>query len=609
MKSAFQNGSQKGKKYSKGHAQKYYFFYTYLLVLLCLGGCVGLKYSLSGRTFLHGHKSVAHELSMTRKLPHALFTLILGFVFSGNAHAATYYVAANGSDSNNGTSQSSPWAHAPGMSAATGLAASTRINAGDSIIFRGGDTWHFNSTAPSISTWKWTANGSSGSNIYIGVDQTWYTGSSWTRPVLTGDNPANTSFVGSCAHDLSNTAPISIDGTYWQFDNFEITGICWSSTGNNGNGFFTANAGPGQFSNIYCHGWTATSGSSDNFPCFTAFFSGSTDITVGPGVVVDGSDSPHFTAGSSSCQSIRGDACASGQAMNGSRFANVYQSVFRYVSNILVTSDCKTIHDNLFEYLYETYSGASGVQHPNVMNCLGGTANTDLYFYNNTIRNTFVHEDVYLALRTNAYVFNNVFFNNMSCPSGCSPAGFMYVNNAGGANSTVSFYFYNNTVDSSSLVDFAPSNAPLLPFSGNGIFQNNHFIGISSLGGAYTNSGAASLKVSDNGNEVYQTVSAANGQGYTASNNYAPTGSGGATVGTGANLSGNCSVFSSDNDFCMGTSGSVLEANGSGGQLANFPAINMTSRPASSAWDAGAYMYGSSTSKLNPPTNLSATVQ
>jgi hypothetical protein len=546
---------------------------------------------------------------MKRILPLTLFTLILQIALVRGASAATYYIAATGLDSNSGASKTSPWLHAPGMSKCTGTCSSTTIHPGDSIIFRGGDTWHFNSNAPSISTWTWTINGSSGNNVYIGVDQTWYSGSSWVRPILTGDNALSTNFVSSCTNDFSAIAPISITGTYWQFDNFEITGICWSGTGDTGNGFFAASDGPGQFSNIYCHGWSVTSGSSDNLPCFTAFFAGAIDITVGPGVVVDGSDSPHFAAGSANCQALVGDACASGQAMNGARFANIYQSIFRYVSNILVTDNCKTIHDNLFEYLYETYSGVSGQQHPNVMNCLGGVSGTNLYLYNNIVRNTFVHEDFYLALRTNAYVFNNVFYNNMSCPSGCSPAGFMYANDAPGASTPVSLYFYNNTVDSSSLIDFAPNNSPLLAFNGNGFFQNNHFIGsATSISGVYVNSGATSMTVSDNGHEIYQTLSVANGQGYTPSNNYAPTSSNGASVGAGANATGSCSTFSTDLTFCSGTSDAVTAVGGSGGQLASYPAIPINARPPTGAWDAGAYSY-ISTNQVNPPTGLAAVVQ
>src|SRR5215469_7541587 len=60
-----------------------------------------------------------------------------------------YYVAANGLDSNTGTSEASPFRHAPGMQQCSGSCASVpwRLAAGTGIIFRGGDTWHFGNSS------------------------------------------------------------------------------------------------------------------------------------------------------------------------------------------------------------------------------------------------------------------------------------------------------------------------------------------------------------------------------------------------------------------------------------------------------------------------------
>ncbi len=55
------------------------------------------------------------------------------------AQAATYYVdQASGSDANAGTSQTSPWANAPGMSAYRGKG---KLVAGDTVFFRNSGTW------------------------------------------------------------------------------------------------------------------------------------------------------------------------------------------------------------------------------------------------------------------------------------------------------------------------------------------------------------------------------------------------------------------------------------------------------------------------------------
>jgi len=83
-----------------------------------------------------------------------------------------------GNDSNNGTSKTSPWQNAPGMQTCAKLCNSTTINPGDSIILRGGVTW------PNASFMWNLPGGATGNPVYVGVDQTWYAGSSWVRPVL-----------------------------------------------------------------------------------------------------------------------------------------------------------------------------------------------------------------------------------------------------------------------------------------------------------------------------------------------------------------------------------------------------------------------------------------
>ena len=59
-----------------------------------------------------------------------------------------YFIAANGSDSNSGTSEASPWLHAPGMGNCSNTCAGVSPNtAGIGFIFRGGDTWHFGNSS------------------------------------------------------------------------------------------------------------------------------------------------------------------------------------------------------------------------------------------------------------------------------------------------------------------------------------------------------------------------------------------------------------------------------------------------------------------------------
>lgn len=203
----------------------------------------------------------------------AIFSVL--FIMPSRAMGSVHYVAASGSDSNNGTSETTPWLHAPGMPSCTGSCKSYTPVAGDRIIFRGGDTWHFGN--PSLSpyvggSWIWNWSGTSGNVIYVGVDQNWYSGISWVRPIFTGDNSLtpNPGTVGdtvsSCSYQVTGGNQwINGSASYVTFDNFEFTGFCWdaSQAGFGNNIMFKMNGSStpanNTISNSYFHGWTHTS--------------------------------------------------------------------------------------------------------------------------------------------------------------------------------------------------------------------------------------------------------------------------------------------------------------------------------------------------------------
>jgi hypothetical protein len=104
----------------------------------------------------------------------ALFGALL--FLSSNVYATTYYVAANGSDSNSGTSKSSPWLHAHGMTGCSGNCLAHVPQPGDSFVFRGCDSWH-NTGNPGGLPWFIGYSGSAGSPLYFGGgDETWSSG-------------------------------------------------------------------------------------------------------------------------------------------------------------------------------------------------------------------------------------------------------------------------------------------------------------------------------------------------------------------------------------------------------------------------------------------------
>ena len=170
-----------------------------------------------------------------------------------------YFVSASGVDTNTGTDEAHPWLHAPGMPNCANTCASvqstidtTTGGTGIGIILHGGDTWHFgNSGATPYTggTWTFNAGGTpstclsdiaSSGCMYYGVDQTWYNsgvcGSSWCRPILSGDNPTTgfgtSQFASSCAYQVTggNNTLTTTGGnrTNIFLDGFEMTGMCSS---------------------------------------------------------------------------------------------------------------------------------------------------------------------------------------------------------------------------------------------------------------------------------------------------------------------------------------------------------------------------------------------
>ncbi|HEY3838135.1 MAG TPA: hypothetical protein VGL72_16260, partial [Bryobacteraceae bacterium] len=190
--------------------------------------------------------------TMTMRKLIAILVLLLGCAAA--AHATTYYIDyASGSNSNSGTSKGSPWKSHPYMQNAAGCAGAppsyTHV-AGDQFIFKGGVTWPAACFPINI-----TNGGTSGVQDYYGVDLTWFSGGSFTRPLF-DLNYTPTNNVISASSGMGTSG-------YITFDNLEIAhqGI----TINTGAGTYTAY----EFTfgwqgtiitNGYIHDW-ATSGS------------------------------------------------------------------------------------------------------------------------------------------------------------------------------------------------------------------------------------------------------------------------------------------------------------------------------------------------------------
>jgi hypothetical protein len=514
-----------------------------------------------------------------------------------------YFVAANGSDSNAGTSESSPWQHAPGMPACTGTCASVTPAPGMGFIFRGGDTWHFgNSGATPYTGGPWGSSsysGTSSSPIYIGVDQSWFSASSWTRPILSGDNPLTPhpgtlgDSVSSCAYQVGgNNQMLGWYGGQWVIlDNFEFTGLCQSDP--NGpqwqrDAYIIENCTNCTYEHLYFHGWTHVPWSSSvQLSLFAIYGGNQPDHNLQ--IVVDGSDS---------------DPGGAGAMFEGGY--DVSQSVFRYNANVVLTY-LHSIHDNLFEHWFQPSDNAS---HGNVLET-SGEFGGDNAVYGNVFR--------YLGTDCGSCAFENIdinpskgytdyFFNNIVYQTGSGINGNYF--DAAGLNQTTGTYnAFNNVFENT-------TNGTIITcWTGGGwaglILSNNRYI---TDGGAY----AYPVCSTTTKTELTQSHATAISQGLTATSTFAwmPTSGNAAAGSSGTNLTSMyCASMQGSGDSLLQAAGNACASDttyavsyNSSNHTVSAPARKPLARPASAAWDIGAYQQGQGQSP-DSPTGLKATLQ
>jgi hypothetical protein len=411
------------------------------------------------------------------------------------------YVSAGGSDSNSGATKLLSWAHLPGSPLATGNAASQVPVAGDSYIFKGGDTWT-NANFPI--TWSWS--GGAGNVITIGVDKTWYTGGSWVRPVWD---------AGGVAISPKNVFMYMSSVNYVTVGDLEMTGIYWTGVGTYaqlgsiseyGSDYLT-------YENLYIHNWTHAVGG------------GTTDANLM--MILGQTTSPwcgHCLLTGSTIQNADGggDSGYATYAWGGS----VTNNVIHDVPNGVLEEDAGTSAQIAGNLIYNIATSFSST-HENAIETIGGTTTT-IYIHDNVIGPNIVVESLMIGnTGETAYVWNNIFntlgstVNSPTFPQTTGQTG-------------MSIYFWNNTV--------APA-AGYTCFAWVGGFggtyntiaiQNNHCI---TTNATLINIGF-SVSTYTTGNNLLQTPTAATAQGYTSSSTYAysPIGVTGSTCGAGTNL-------------------------------------------------------------------------
>lgn len=468
---------------------------------------------------------------------------------------AFYYIDyASGSDTNAGTSKSRPWQHAPGMTGCASNCARASLQPGDNVVFKGGVRW-----PSSVLNWTISSSGKDGVPIYIGVDPSWYSGSSWTRPVLdaTGWTPAGGMMT---FWNSSSTA------SFVTVDNLEFTGLHWSGPTQYGQVVMIS---VGEATNItiensYFHGWShgsSSAGTTDSMVAILGYTAAPNTGSVVSHCLFDGA--PNGTD--------------SGMAIYGG-IPRIEDSVARNMSNGFVYDGQDAVVDG--NSVGPINGSFDSTQHENCIEPMAGGNN---YIFNNVFHDCTAVNLLAPGIGTGTdYIFDNVFYSS----STSSPIP-IQIDDYSPA-SEIKAYIYNNTVSAGSsgvclrIVD--RGNGPI------GTFDARNNLCITDGGLLASGPGATNLTTTDN---VVMTNSAAAAAGMSVSQRYAfkpqnstCNGQVGCPVGAGANLSGLVSANPNLEQLIRTTAYGCTVAPGN---IVNCPGLAPVSRPSAGVWNAGAY--------------------
>jgi hypothetical protein len=512
--------------------------------------------------------------------------MMLGFVSAGSAFAGTHYVATNGSDSNDGATKTTPWAHLPGMATWSGSYAPV---AGDTFILRGCDVWG-NSNFPV--NWKWS--GSSGNPIVVDRDTTWFNTtncpSGWNRAVFDAENEAmNPNKFLHVQNGNSST-------TYATFRWIEARNLFWTSTNPSG-ALAYVDFNSADFitiQNWYIHHWTHGSGAGDTDNMVAGVFGSNSgfgcehcsfDHNVVDNTDGDGGSSKTMSGGGINIPStynvITGMTNAF-KVFTGGEWA--YNNISRTGQDFN-----QTFHPNCFESIAAGLYGTSGV----------------FYYHDNYTHNTQNCEGFQVGNPNETdYAWNNVWDMSANAAGNNGPQ----VPQTGGTGNW-SLYFWNNTVawGAGCIVTDSGGHGTAIK---NWFFQNNYCIsgGATSSGTALSPNGSSSLT-----NNIGVSTPTSSSQGYSSESvfPYEPTSStcngnkSDCTIGVGLNLT---SVWPSG--FATTDMGALCTEQTISGVLQSVCTKRGNNRPASGLWDVGAYYFPTDSSGApNPPTSVTAAVQ
>ncbi len=473
--------------------------------------------------------------SMKNSRPSALLALGLLLVALQVPAATTYYIDyTNGSDSNNGTSTSTPWKRCPYM---VGFAGNYSHSGGDKFIFKGGTVWPY-TTMPI----KMEVGGTASAYDYYGSDSNYFAGSTFTQPVLD---------AGQTSTDCIRVGWSTANLKYITINNFEMRNMSGSLA------ISLAGANYIVMSNLWIHKWYHGSTDGDHGGIYNNYAGHGSPGQLA-NVIVSHCDIGNPDGGRNSGVCCRG--------VGEIAFSKLHDAPEQSLHGGW------SIHDSEFYNNVVSFLG-DAAQHPNV--CYWDMPDGsyvqftgDVLFYNNYIHDMrgpglpviYVEAAFSTPLPSlrRVFIYNNVVMNCASAPSLPDNEGF-------GGGSTVEVHFFNNTFETSfstciNSTSHGGPNFSLLDL------RNNHFIvdGSASSGSIFNSTTSSA--------QLTQSHSQASAAGYSASSMFAPPSASAATVGAGANLSS------------WNLPGINYDTSRGGTRTPKL-------RPATGNWDSGAYAY------------------
>ena len=516
-----------------------------------------------------------------------LFSLITALLGISSVPACaqsgrTFFIDYNsGSNSNNGTSKNTSWKTHPYMQTSgpctgTGSAAYSH-QAGDKFIFKGGVTWPSACFPLNITS---GGSGASTPDLYT-VDQTWFNGGSFTRPIFAGQNatmPFNAAVAGQAM--VAITASNVTMGTSTITGNgFDIGGQNLGTYGAGHCGSYVVAVAAG-LSNVIVtqsilHDWIVTSSSQNvnyNHSAGGMCYGTDGNVAAGKNIVLDHSevrDDGNIISGTSTPWGV----CGHDIVIQYSTCHYLFEGIVGFIS----------VHDSEFanlNYPHSADSLNSSGAHLNVIESDGYDGDGPVY--NNWIHDDKTYGEVIAVTGCNSTpVYNNVITNQ---------AHYAIMMQPGAGQSSCTGFVANNIIDVTTTTNPGTAMNCAQYMSGATINGGNNIciVGgptggtLGSLNGAYA-----------------MSTSEASTYGFTAASKYFPHSSDPNVTGKGTDLT---SLLSAS--LTASASMAALAYDTEGAPWFGGSPVARTS------WDLGAYANaGQSSSKPNPPSGLAAIVQ